>query len=100
MTCENCIHHDVCNEHHKLILTVDSLFELIYQYGVQYSCKSFKNKADYAEVARCKDCVFRHLDPDFASGKYCSLRNVNGGLFCEDDDYCSYGKRETGNERR
>jgi hypothetical protein len=52
--------------------------------------------ADVTKVVRCKDCKYRHPDPDFASKKYCSLRNVNGGLFCEDNDFCSYGKRKDG----
>lgn len=49
---------------------------------------------DAAEIVHCKDCKHRRLDPVFASGKYCSLRNVNGGEFCEDDDFCSYGERK------
>lgn len=50
---------------------------------------------DAVEVVRCKDCKHRHIDKDFASGKYCSKRWANGGRFCEDDDFCSYGERRT-----
>lgn len=49
---------------------------------------------DAVEIVRCKDCKYRHIDSDFALGKYCSLRNVNGGGLCEDDDFCSYGERK------
>ena len=49
--------------------------------------------ADVVEVVRCKDCKYLRFDKDFMTGRYCSLRNVNGGLFCEDNDFCSYGKR-------
>ena len=49
--------------------------------------------ADVVEVVRCKDCKYLRFDKDFMTGRYCSLRNVNGGLFCEDNDFCSYGER-------
>ena len=51
------------------------------------------------EVVRCQDCKHLKYDRDFTTGRYCSLRNVNGGKYCKDDDFCSYGKRKDGNER-
>lgn len=48
---------------------------------------------DAVEVVRCKDCKNLRFDKDFATGRYCALRNVNGGRFCEDIDFCSYGER-------
>ena len=50
------------------------------------------------EVVRCKDCKYRIHDRDFTTGRYCSLRNANGGKYCKDDDYCSYGKRKEGDK--
>ena len=55
--------------------------------------------ADVQEIVRCKDCKHLKYDRDFTTGRYCSLRNVNGGKYCKDDDFCSYGKRKDGNER-
>lgn len=41
MTCKDCIHYAVCKEHEKIMLTVNNLYELIYQSGVEVSCKHF-----------------------------------------------------------
>lgn len=53
---------------------------------------------DAEPVIRCKDCKYLRLDNDFMAKRYCALRNVNGGGFCEDDDFCSYGVRRKINE--
>ena len=44
MTCQDCIYHDKCEKQEKLMLTVNSLYELIYQHGVEVSCKRFESK--------------------------------------------------------
>lgn len=54
--------------------------------------------ADVQEVVRCKDCKYLKYDRDFTTGRYCSLRNVNGGKYCKDDDFCSYGERKEGDK--
>lgn len=46
------------------------------------------------DVVRCKECIHRIEDPDFQSGHFCLKRRGNGGLFCEDNDSCSYGERK------
>ena len=53
---------------------------------------------DVVKVVRCKDCKYLKYDRDFITGRYCSLRNVNGGKYCNDNDYCSYGERMDGDE--
>ena len=50
---------------------------------------------DAVEVVRCKDCKHRRNDEDYASGHYCVKRPSNGGYFCEDNDFCSYGERRS-----
>ena len=82
MTCKDCVHEKVCIDKHYY--DEDSIL----------SCNDFKNKADFVEVVRCKDCKYRKKDKLFVSGHYCYLRPVNGGRFCEDDDFCSYGERK------
>ena len=54
MTCKDCIHYAVCKEHEKIMLTVNNLYELIYQSGVEVSCKHFSTAdvAPKSEVAR------------------------------------------------
>lgn len=49
--------------------------------------------ADVVEVVHCKDCKHRIDDEDFMCKHYCMKRHSNGGRFCEDNDFCSYGER-------
>lgn len=57
MTCRDCLIHDICEEKEKLMLTVDNLYELIYQEAVEVSCKHFKNKADYIAVDKVAEML-------------------------------------------
>lgn len=69
MTCKDCIHYEVCNYHitEETPLTVDE-------------CSlGFKNKADFVEVVRCKDCAYRYT-------KYCNAKHERADM-----DYCSSG---------
>lgn len=68
-------------------------------YTIKGDLETTLESADVQEVVRCKDCKHLKYDRDFTTGRYCSLRNVNGGKYCKDDDFCSYGKRKDGNER-
>lgn len=49
-TCKDCLHWDICKEHDRLMLTVNTFFELKYQNAVEQFCKHFKSTADVAEV--------------------------------------------------
>lgn len=40
------------------MLTVDNLYELIYQEAVEVSCRHFKNKADVVEVETIKAWLY------------------------------------------
>ena len=42
MTCKNCINHNKCDNRGTLMLSINDLFEPIYQYGVDRSCPEFK----------------------------------------------------------
>lgn len=44
---------------------------------------------------KCEECAHRIEDKDFARGHYCKKRPSNGGYFCEDNDFCSYGERRS-----
>lgn len=57
MTCKDCLIHGICEEKEKLMLTVNNLYELIYQEAVEVSCKHFKNKADYIEIDKVADIL-------------------------------------------
>lgn len=49
MTCKDCIHYEVCQYHitEETDMTIDE-------------CGKFKNKSDFVEVVRCKDCKHYH----------------------------------------
>lgn len=81
MTCNDCIHEDLCMDKFKKQypsyanknITVDD-------------CEHFKNKADFVEVVRCKDC--KHKEKE--TNKWCKFWNK----FCAyDDNYCKHGER-------
>lgn len=79
MNCKDCIHYGIClwtqvNVKHKTL------------------CEKFKNRANFAEVVRCKDC------------KYKSFEEANGTVHCcidefvrdrrKPEDFCSRGERK------
>ena len=81
MTCKECIHYDVC------VIVQYSTED--YDHHTEYGCEDFKNKADYVEVVRCKDC--KHWIY-WADEKRCScdLHHIR----THRDDFCSYGERK------
>ena len=89
MTCKDCIHVDVCEEWHNQEM----------QRACYYG-EYFKNKADFAEVIRCKDC--KHFYAYTYNGKVlrmeCRLRSLGGGIGTvtleSENDFCSYGERK------
>ena len=81
MTCKDCIHEKVCIDKHYY--DEDSIL----------SCDDFKNKADFVEVVRCKDCTHGHWNQETCHGKpiyYCDRTDLQVGKY----DFCSYGKRK------
>ena len=75
MTCKDCIHYEPCYEYGNIL---DPL-------GGGVKCDSFKNKADFVEVVRCKDCKF--LIQEESTCAICTHDIVYP------DDFCSYGER-------
>lgn len=81
MTCKDCVHEEICD----MPIITDGRKNAS-------NCKKFKNKADYVEVVRCKDC------------KYCTQAvSIENTYFCvvgtnafdtELDNFCSYGERK------
>ena len=104
MMCKDCLHRDGCCNFVPAEGTIEEKAEYLYE-CLKKPCKDFKNKADFVEVVRCKDCK-RFLE--YADGKKriegadgdCLTRMMHG--FDEQfwgvcfDDFCSYGKRKEG----
>ena len=92
MTCKDCIKNDVC----------EMYVHLHNEQDVEKRCKHIKNKADFVEVVRCKDC--KHWS---CHGKG-RIVDENVGMcynnafpFCCEDrpitletDFCSHGERK------
>ena len=86
MNCKDCIYFKRC-----VVLGVE--LDMNHDKEADKNCRYFKNKSNVVEVVRCKDCKYFRIDQEFQSGRYCEIRNVNGGGFCKDNDFCSYGER-------
>lgn len=79
-TCKDCEHYEVCMD-----FTTLKESEFCQNYDKQEDlCDYFKNKADFVEVVRCKDCL--HFD-----GEGCL--KTHGEFEPNPIDYCSYGER-------
>lgn len=76
MKCNDCIYEKMCEERYE-----------------REHCYSFKDKANFVEVVRCKDC--KHLNPMGSGGYRKCLRD---NLWKDTDDFCSRGERKE-NER-
>ena len=81
-TCKDCLSYEAC----------ESLYRIAFKENINYAftgtCKHFKNKADFMEVVRCKDCGMSRETED---ERY---------LFCmqfadtvDSNAFCSYGER-------
>lgn len=81
MTCYDCIHTYPCK------------YDRFFGVGeVENKCHYFKNKADFVEVVRCKDCKHGHWYQETCHGKcvhYCDLTDLQ----IDKEHFCSYGER-------
>lgn len=74
MTCKDCIHHKSC-------------FNMAFRCGYKAEaldgaevCEDFKNKADFVEVVRCKDCGVKGAA--FCMAGDIPLTETTGEMFC------------------
>ena len=93
-TCKDCLHFIVC----------EKACHLFDEQDVEKRCKHFKNKADFVEVVRCKDCKWWHNEIDCrnTSGLYRFV--PNGNWFCASGerrrDSSTAGKPSAQNDRK
>ena len=84
MKCNDCIYEKMCEGRYE-----------------REHCYSFKDKANFVEVVRCKDCIhssnmplglcYLHTEP------YDNAKGYKGDAVCvEPNDYCSCGERREG----
>ena len=95
MFCKNCVHHNVC-----LTFSGGIVREVIMGNKADKQCGLFKNKEDFVEVVRCKDCKHKVLTE--SNRVMCSRNAQKMSCFAEwygltatnDNNYCSYGERK------
>lgn len=94
-TCYDCIHCGACSD------AGDSGFSSLKE-DVR-ECKHFKNKADFVEVVRCKDCKHWNEIEMQCENDYVVTDNEGGASFSLNfylDDFCSYGtQKERGGDK-
>lgn len=83
MTCNNCMHGELCMG--RTDTTPFTKTEYRDLYNVEKFCEDFKNKADFVEVVRCKDCKY------FKKGL---CIKTNGMVSNNPFNFCSYGERK------
>lgn len=80
-TCKDCLYFKRC-----VVLGVE--LDMKHDKEADKNCRHFKNKVDFVEVVRCKDCEFYEHKGD--NEFYC--RNLMEVM--KEDDYCSYGVKK------
>ena len=81
-TCGDCVYADVCEHLPNLPL---------FHRKNEALCVTFKDKADFVEVVRCKDCK-HNIKPIGKIECRCEL----DGKIWDNNDFCSYGERREG----
>lgn len=87
MSCYDCIHCDRCSD-------FESGFSA--HCADVSKCKHFRNKADFVEVVRCKDCKYFIGEHKNGQGICCcgiKDTNYNAEFYPYADDFCNYGER-------
>ena len=82
MSCKDCVHYDVCQYH------IDEETDMTIN-----ECGKFKNKADFVEVVRCKDCEHGHWNQETLFGRcvdFCDYTDLR----IDKEHFCSYGQKK------
>lgn len=87
-TCKDCIHEDLCGTFTRPCMPDEAN-------ASERLCKDFKNKADYVEVVRCKDCkrcFEKRTKRNKQLMRFC-MRMDGNEYQVNANDFCSYGER-------
>lgn len=82
VTCKDCIHEKVC------FVADDTEYKS--EKAIKLDCPSFKNKADFVEVVRCKDCKHWSSIGFAENAGWCEKKDV-AALY---DGFCESGERK------
>ena len=89
MTCKDCIHHDLCFDNGTLFIRFTAIGRKAENVETNCPFKNFKNKADFVEVVRCKDCKYWTTENDGCCTNLRALVLVEN----ENKDFCCRGVR-------
>lgn len=83
MTCKDCIHYEVCKDTVSDENWREDTPKEIKEMFSPNGCEYFKNKADFVEIVRCKDCKWWDKKENSLQG-YCYLGQgyPTGGWYC------------------
>ena len=97
--CIDCVHFDVCqyDEQERAEANLESSYRDLSKY-IADGCKFFKNKADFVEVVRCKDCVCFSYFIEPVKG-YIGKCGVTQVLKRDDNFFCRYGIRKMAQQK-
>lgn len=84
MICEDCVHHDLCFDNGTLFINFTTTGRKAENVETNCPFKNFKNKSEFVEVVRCKDCG--------SYNKHYGECTLNGSHFGE-NGYCCRGTR-------
>lgn len=78
----NCIYEDFCTKINGSDIVLPQ------------PCEYRKDKTNFVEVVRCKDCIYAHMTIGKEEVKYCDMFDSDGGVYFDKNHYCSYGERK------
>lgn len=83
ITCKDCYLYDGCIAGH---------LHCYEENDIKNNCNNFKNKNNYVEVIRCKDCKYFYQKT--LVGGFCKCGEVCGGdsRMRANEGFCSYGE--------
>ena len=101
MTCKDCVYEKKCANREEMVQLDEHIWDEMEDIPcVEYFCKDFKNKADFVEVVRCKDCKHKQELDKYEKRLYiegcvaCTQISPNSDrLVMLPNDFCSYGER-------
>ena len=78
----------------KMLMQTDRLLQGNCEYKLwEQEVEKIVDAMPSIDIVFCKECRHRINDDDFQEGHICLKRRANGGKYCKDNDFCSYGER-------
>ena len=92
--CEKCLCESVCDQSSR---------QMWGHMAKEQDCADFKDRTEFVEVVRCKDCKHWHEETGWCNhhsyfveedGEPCHPWESNNCKMLNEDDFCSYGERK------